>query len=322
MKRPQRNLPLALIGGLLIVAVLYVFANVAYLYVLSPLAIASVAGASSVATEVARDVSRPRGGRRDRDGDDGVDAGIAAHRHHGGRAHLVCNGEETACSSGRLGEVSARTHVPVNALLLQGAGLCVLALTGSFDTLTDYVIFAAWIFYALNTASVFIFRRRLPHAERPYRTIGYPVVPVLFLLAAGWLIVNTFMATPRQALIGVGIIALGLPLYWSLPRVGHDSARRRIGRARRATHGAERPRYRRVRARPASERLALYVLADVFDASPTLRRARPRAVLRVPGHLVCDTFIVQPFVVGEIAGGLLTRPFRDSALPSSSSRFI
>jgi APA family basic amino acid/polyamine antiporter len=113
-----------------------------------------------------------------------------------------------------LARVSARTHVPINALLLQCAGSCVLALTGSFDTLTDYVIFAAWIFYALNTASVFIFRRRWPHADRPYRTIGYPFVPVLFLLAAAWLIVNTFMATPRQALIGVGIIALGLPLYW------------------------------------------------------------------------------------------------------------
>ena len=84
-----------------------------------------------------------------------------------------------------LGQVSTRTHVPVNALLAQGAWACVLALSGSFDTLTDYVIFAAWIFYALTTAAVFLFRRRLPHAERPYRTLGYPVVPVLFLLAAG-----------------------------------------------------------------------------------------------------------------------------------------
>jgi APA family basic amino acid/polyamine antiporter len=90
----------------------------------------------------------------------------------------------------------------------------VLALSGSFDTLTDYVIFAAWIFYALNTASVFIFRRRQPEAERPYRTLGYPVLPILFLLAAGWLIFNTLMATPRQALIGLGIIALGLPIYF------------------------------------------------------------------------------------------------------------
>ena len=114
---------------------------------------------------------------------------------------------------GPLARVSPRTHVPVNALLLQCGWSCVLALSGSFDTLTDYVIFAAWIFYGLNTASVFIFRKRLPHADRPYRTIGYPVVPLIFLLAAAWLIVNTFVATPRQALIGAGIMALGLPLY-------------------------------------------------------------------------------------------------------------
>lgn len=213
VKRPQRNLPLALIGGILSVAVLYIFANVAYLYVLSPMAIASVASASSVATEVARAYLGPAA----------VGAiAMAMMVSTLGSLHTgTMAGARISYAMAKdglffrpLGRVSARTHVPVNALLLQCAGSCVLALTGSFDTLTDYVIFAAWIFYALNTASVFIFRRRLPQAARPYRTIGYPVVPVIFLLAAGWLIVNTFMATPRQALVGVGIIALGLPLYW------------------------------------------------------------------------------------------------------------
>ena len=94
--------------------------------------------------------------------------------------------------------------MPVNALLAQCAWSSVLALSGSFDTLTDYVIFAAWIFYALNAASVFILRRRLPDAERPYRTIGYPVVPLIFIAVAGWLIANTIIATPRQALTGLG----------------------------------------------------------------------------------------------------------------------
>ena len=112
-----------------------------------------------------------------------------------------------------LARVSASTRVPVNALLLQCVWSCVLALSGSYDTLTDYVIFAAWIFYALNTGSVFILRRRLPDAERPYRTIGYPVVPLVFILVAGWLIVNTLTATPRQALAGLSIILIGLPIY-------------------------------------------------------------------------------------------------------------
>jgi APA family basic amino acid/polyamine antiporter len=212
VKRPQRNLPLALIGGLLVVAALYLIANVAYLYVLTPVEVASVPTSSSVATEVVRAYLGPL-----------AVSGVAMAMMIStlGSLHTgTMAGARISYAMARdglffrpLARVSPRTHVPVNALLLQCGWSCVLALSGSFDTLTDYVIFAAWIFYALNTASIFIFRRRLPHAERPYRTIWYPAVPILFLLAAAWLIVNTFVATPRQALIGAGIMALGLPLY-------------------------------------------------------------------------------------------------------------
>src|SRR5690606_6543864 len=76
-----------------------------------------------------------------------------------------------------LGTVSPRTRVPVRALLWQAVWGTVLVLSGTFDTLTDYAMFAVLIFMALATASVFIFRRRLPDVERPYRTWGYPVVP-------------------------------------------------------------------------------------------------------------------------------------------------
>ena len=232
VKRPQRNLPLALIGGLLIVGILYVFANLAYLYVLSPLEIANVPGGSSVATEVARTYLGPAA----------VGAiAMAMMVSTLGSLHTgTMAGARISYAMARdglffrpLGEVSTRTHVPVNALLAQGAWACVLALSGSFDTLTDYVIFAAWIFYGLTTAAVFLFRRRLPHAERPYRTLGYPVVPVLFLLVAGWLIVNTFLATPRQALIGAGIIAVGLPVYWYFRASGTTARERRFVRAAR-----------------------------------------------------------------------------------------
>ena len=113
-----------------------------------------------------------------------------------------------------LAKVSPKTRVPVNALILQCVWACVLVLSGSYDKLTDYVIFAAWIFYALNTASVFYFRWKLPDAERPYRTLGYPVVPALFLLVALWLLFNTVLANPTQSLTGLVIIALGLPIYY------------------------------------------------------------------------------------------------------------
>jgi APA family basic amino acid/polyamine antiporter len=213
VKRPQRNLPLALIGGILIVAALYIFANLAYLYVLSPAEVANVSKASSVATEVARKFLGPAAV--------GVIA-MAMMLSTLGSLHTgTLSGARISYAMAKdglffrpLARLSERTRVPVNALVLQCVLTCVLALSGSFDTLTDYVIFAAWIFYALNTASVFIFRRRMPHAERPYKTVGYPVLPVVFLLAAGYLIVNTVIATPTQALIGLGIIALGLPIYF------------------------------------------------------------------------------------------------------------
>jgi APA family basic amino acid/polyamine antiporter len=106
--------------------------------------------------------------------------------------------------------------VPVNAVLFQGVWASILALSGSFDTLTDYVIFGSWIFYALITSSIFIFRRKYPDAERPYKAWGYPVVPGVFLLVAGWLLINTMMTAPTQAIIGIGLIILGLPVYYYL----------------------------------------------------------------------------------------------------------
>src|SRR5438045_9264152 len=102
-----------------------------------------------------------------------------------------------------LARLSPGSRVPVNALILQGVWSCVLALSGSYDTLTDYVIFAAWIFYGMNTASVFIFRRSMPDAERPYRTWGYPFVPIVFLLVALLLLTTTLLAAKDQFLYGV-----------------------------------------------------------------------------------------------------------------------
>jgi APA family basic amino acid/polyamine antiporter len=113
-----------------------------------------------------------------------------------------------------LARLSPRTRVPVTALLVQAVWAVILVYSGSYDVLTDYAIFAVLIFVALSTASVFVFRRRLPDAPRPYKTLGYPVVPVVFLIVASWLIVNTFIATPGRALAGVGLMLAGLPFYW------------------------------------------------------------------------------------------------------------
>jgi len=123
-----------------------------------------------------------------------------------------------------LARLSPRTRVPVRALVAQGVWASALVLSGSFDTLTDYTIFTILIFVSLATGAVYVFRRTQPDMERSYRTWGYPVVPALFLLVSGWLIVNTLLTTPGRALAGLGLMALGLPFYWYWKRDARAAA--------------------------------------------------------------------------------------------------
>jgi APA family basic amino acid/polyamine antiporter len=213
VKDPQRNLPRAIIGGLGIIATLYLVVNLAYVYVLTPSEIAGVPGSSAVATEVVTRFLGPRSA--------GLMAAALAMAVFGSLQvvtlvyaripyAMACDG----LLFSRLARISRHTRVPVTALVVQAVWAIVLVFSGSYDALTDYAIFAVLIFVALSTASVFVFRRRLPDAPRAYRTVGYPFVPVVFLLVAGWLIVNTFIATPGRALAGVGLMLAGLPFYW------------------------------------------------------------------------------------------------------------
>ena len=109
--------------------------------------------------------------------------------------------------------ISARTHVPSRAVWLVGVCAIGFAFSGTFDVLTDLIVFVLLLFNGLAVAAVYVLRRKLPGAVRPYRVWGYPVVPALFLLATVWLMINTLLATPGRALAGLGLVALGLPLY-------------------------------------------------------------------------------------------------------------
>jgi basic amino acid/polyamine antiporter, APA family len=232
VKDPQRNIPRALIGGTLLIILLYVFVNIAYFYVLTPTEIASVSKDASVAVEVTNTFMSPFS-----DSLKSLVAGLIAAclmASSLGTLHTsILTGARVPYAMSRdrlffdrLARLSPRTHVPIGALILQGVWAGILTLSGSFDTLTDYVIFGSWIFYGLTTASVFILRRKMPNAERPYKAWGYPVVPVLFLLVTGFLLFTTLLPDPAaglkginlNALIGLGLIALGLPVYWYVSR--------------------------------------------------------------------------------------------------------
>ncbi|HEV7927730.1 MAG TPA: amino acid permease [Verrucomicrobiae bacterium] len=113
-------------------------------------------------------------------------------------------------SFARLGQRSA---VPVVSIILQGLWSALLVVMAEFDQLTDCVIFASMIFYAITTAAVFVLRKKMPDAQRPYKTLGYPVVPILFIAVAIWLLINTLSTNPLESAAGLGLIALGWPVY-------------------------------------------------------------------------------------------------------------
>ncbi len=114
----------------------------------------------------------------------------------------------------RLAEVHPRYRTPAFAVLMSGIWAAFLSCLANFEQLFTYVIFTGWIFYGLAGASIFVYRRRQPDLERPYRVPGYPWMPALFVLAAGALVVNTIASGPQGAAEGLGIVFLGLPVYF------------------------------------------------------------------------------------------------------------
>jgi APA family basic amino acid/polyamine antiporter len=113
----------------------------------------------------------------------------------------------------KLGEVNQNTKAPVFAIIAQSAWGCVLALSGTFDQITFYSIFALWLFFGVTVGAVFVLRRKMPDVERPYKALGYPVVPALFILVAAWLVINAIVTTPVESLVGLFLVAVGLPVY-------------------------------------------------------------------------------------------------------------
>jgi APA family basic amino acid/polyamine antiporter len=118
-----------------------------------------------------------------------------------------------------VGNVNARS-VPGTALAVQAAWASLLCLSGTYGELLDYVIFAVLIFYILTIAGIFRLRRSRPDADRPYRAWGYPVVPLLYIVAAAAICVDLLILKPAYTWPGVGIVLLGIPVYFLWKRTG------------------------------------------------------------------------------------------------------
>ena len=224
IKDPQRNFPLGIIGGSLIVITLYLAANLAYLHVLSP---AEIAASERVALTATQKVAGEWGAKF-------LTAAIVCSIL-GALNALVLAGPRAYYQMARdglffegLGQVHATFRTPVAALTVQAIWSCVLVLfIGGFSQLFTYVIFGGWIFYGLAVASVMALRRKEPRLERPFRVPGYPAVPLLFVIGAGALVANTLATSPRESSIGLAFIALGIPLYFFTPAARRRARQRR-----------------------------------------------------------------------------------------------
>ena len=218
IKNPGKSIPRALGLGMAVILGLYLIANLAYFYAL-PFSdvISSYSSVNNTALPVATKASLAAFGP--------VAVGILSFAFVisaiGSVNGSVLTNARVPFAMARdglffrqLGEVSRIGKSPVVSLVVQGLISCALALSGSFDDLTDYVVFGSWIFYMLCAASVIVFRRKLPSAERAYRTPWYPGLPIVFIICSLLLLINTVISSPPKTGIGLVFLIAGVPVYY------------------------------------------------------------------------------------------------------------
>jgi APA family basic amino acid/polyamine antiporter len=217
IEKPERNVPRALIFGMLIVILVYLVTNLAFFYALP---FSEILTANSTAYRDALPVAAKAAQTFSRYGAQIVSLAFMISAIGALNGITLMNARVPFAMArdglffGGLGKVGETSTVPSNAIWFQGIWACVIALSGTFDQITTSVIFAVWLFTALVGTSLFVLRRKLPAAPRRYRTPGYPVVPALFILVALWLVINTLTASPVESAAGLFLIALGLPFFF------------------------------------------------------------------------------------------------------------
>jgi amino acid transporter len=228
VRRPQRNIPLALLLGIGVVIFVYLGANLAYALVVPQFEMAGMKD-TPVATEFSRRLLGPIGGAV-------ISAAVMCSVFGALNGNLLVGPRllyamgEDRLAPRLLGAVHPRFHTPALAILVMAGWAAFLVLAvgvlkevgvlaahkDHFNTLTDFAMFGAVSFETLAVATIFVFRRRYPNAERPYRCLGYPVVPAVYVLILALVLVSMFINQQTEALTGVGFIALGAGVYFLL----------------------------------------------------------------------------------------------------------
>lgn len=221
IENPKKNVPRALLGGTMIVTVVYILANVAYLSLL-PLKGSLMPGIEAqgishalndrVGTAAATVILQDNGAL--------LMAALIMISTFGCNNGLILSGArfyKAMADDGLFFKKAAdinKKGVPGNALWIQGVWASVLCISGSYGQLLDYCIFAALIFYVITAAALFVLRKREPNAERPYKVFGYPFIPIIFMGIAIFVGLDLLYFKSQMSLIGLGIVALGIPIYY------------------------------------------------------------------------------------------------------------
>jgi basic amino acid/polyamine antiporter, APA family len=205
---PQRNFPRGMGAGTIVLVVLYLLANLGYLAVLGP---TGVMRAERVASEAAGVVLGPLAGK--------LIAGVALVAMFSAANSILLTAPRVYFAMARdglffrqLAQVHGRFGTPATSIVVTALWAVLLAVTGTFEQLLTYVVFAGWIFYGLGGGALFAYRRREP--EAPFKAPGYPWTTLVFVASALFIVVNTLFTQPREAIVGAGIVLAGVPGYF------------------------------------------------------------------------------------------------------------
>jgi basic amino acid/polyamine antiporter, APA family len=207
---PQRTFPRGIVLGTLALIAIYMLANVGYV---SALDIETAQRSGSIASEAVTALMGPTAGVL-------ITLAILLSMFSAANGLTLTAPRVYYAMSRdrvffwRLARVHPTFGTPAFAILASSAWAMVLAVSGTFEQLLTYVVFVGWIFYALGAASIFVYRRRQPDRPRPFQVPGYPWTPILFVLAAAAIVLNTLFAQPGRAFLGLGVVALGTPAYY------------------------------------------------------------------------------------------------------------
>lgn len=229
VKNPRRNIPLSLILGTGFVLTVYFLASLAYLFVLP------MHGDPNGATAMARGIQYAA--------EDRVGTAALAQIFHSGGAQLMAAAiliSTFGCANGltlagarvyyamsrdglffkSVGKLHPRYHTPVAGLLIQAFWAAMLCVSGSYSQLLDYIIFAVLVFYVLTISGLFVLRKKWPAAPRPYRALGYPLLPALYIVMATWICFVLLRYKPQYTWPGLVLVLIGIPVYFLWSRRG------------------------------------------------------------------------------------------------------